>query len=101
MDLSDKPTQKPDYRLEKLDDELLLYHPDRTVIMYCNPTASLVWQLCDGQRTIGQMIDLLRAAYDQPEAVITADVLAALEQFCRHGAVQLGPENQPARRKSG
>jgi len=33
MDLQDKPKQKPDYRLEALDDELLLYHPNQTTIM--------------------------------------------------------------------
>jgi hypothetical protein len=99
MELQDKPKQKPDYRLEKLDDELLLYHPDRTTIMYCNATASLVWQLCDGERTVGEMIDLLCAAYDQPEAAITAEVISTLEKLCRHGAVTVG--SYDAARKSG
>ncbi|RMF04853.1 MAG: PqqD family protein [Chloroflexi bacterium] len=99
MNLQDKPQQKPGYRLEALDDELLLYHPGRTAIIYCNATASLVWQLCDGNRTIGEMIDLLSAAYEQPAEVIKADVFSVLEEFCRHGAVQIGQNN--ATRKSG
>lgn len=99
MELHDKPKQQPDYRLEKLDDELLLYHPDRTTIMYCNVTASLVWQLCDGARAVREMIDLLGAAYDQPEAAITAEVISTLDKFCRHGAVTVG--NHAAAKKSG
>ncbi len=99
MDLQDKPQQKTGYRLEALDDELLLYHPGQTTIIYCNPTASLVWQLCDGTRTIGEMIDLLSAAYEQPAEVVKADVFAVLEEFCRHGAVQIGPNTTA--RKSG
>jgi len=99
MELQDKPKQKPDYRLEALDDELLLYHPNQTTIMYCNATASLVWQMCDGERTIGEMIELLSAAYEQPEEIIKPDVISALDEFCRHGAVQIG--DKPTSGKSG
>jgi hypothetical protein len=100
MDLQDKPKQKPDYRLEALDDELLLYHPNQTTIMYCNTTASLVWQMCDGERTIGEIIDLLSAAYEQSEAVIKQDVISVLDEFCRHGAVAMSNENGSTK-KSG
>ena len=50
-----KPRRKPDYRLEAIDNELLLYHPAETKILYCNETASLIWQLCDGQRTLQEI----------------------------------------------
>ncbi|NJN95929.1 MAG: PqqD family protein [Anaerolineales bacterium] len=99
MELSAKPRQKPDYRLEKLDDELLLYHPGRTAIMYCNTTASLIWQLCDGLRTGQEIANLLSTAYEQPTAEMAAAVAATLEQFCRHGAIEL--DSQSARQKSG
>jgi hypothetical protein len=87
MDLSCKPKQQPDYRLEELDDELLLYHPSRTVLMYCNPSASLIWHLCDGQRTVAGIVELLSAAYDQPSDTLTAEITTTLSQFHQHGAV--------------
>jgi hypothetical protein len=87
MELSCKPRQTPDFRLEQLDGELLLYHPGQTTIMYCNPTASLIWGLCDGQRSVGDIIGLLSAAYEQAAAAIAADVQATLEQFHQHGAI--------------
>ena len=87
MELSCKPRQTPDFRLEQLDDELLLYHPGQTTIMYCNPTASLIWGLCDGQRTVRDIVALLSAAYEQAAAAVAADVEAALEQFYQHGAI--------------
>ncbi len=99
MDLTAKPRARPDYRLEKLDDELLLYHPSRTTIMYCNVTASLIWQLCDGQRTGQEIADLLSMAYEQPAAEMAAAVADTLAQFCRHGAIDLG--DAPIRPKSG
>jgi len=84
----DIPRQSQDYRLEQLDDELLLYNPSQTVIMYCNPTASLIWQLCDGQRTIQDIITLLSEAYEQPPEAIRPDVENALQQFEQHQAIE-------------
>ena len=43
-----KPLRNQDFRLEKMDDELLLFNPKSTNILYLNETASLIWQLCDG-----------------------------------------------------
>jgi hypothetical protein len=88
MTLSKIPKQKADYRLELLDDELLLYHPAETKIMYCNHTASLVWQLCDGQRTGEEIVTLLRNAYPDTVETIADDVAATLQQFADHGAVE-------------
>ncbi|MEM7346610.1 MAG: PqqD family protein [Chloroflexota bacterium] len=82
------PHQKPDYRLEQLDDELLLYHPTRTSIMYCNETASIIWHLCDGQRTTEEIVSLLSAAYEQPPETVLADVDAVLCQFYEHQAIE-------------
>jgi hypothetical protein len=99
MDLTCKPRQRPDYRLEKIDDELLLYHPSQTVIMYCNPSASLIWQLCDGERTIEEIISLLSAAYEQPVEAMTSEVTTTLQQFHQRQAIEYpGAENK---RKSG
>lgn len=83
------PAQQPDFRLEMLDDELLLYHPAATKIMYCNATASLVWQLCNGQRSVQEIIALLANAYPEAADSLPADVTAALQQFVDHGAITL------------
>ena len=45
------PEKKQDFRLEEVDDELLLYHPVRTTALYLNDTAALIWKLCDGRRS--------------------------------------------------
>jgi hypothetical protein len=82
------PQRQPDYRLELLDGELLLYHPSQTQILYCNQTASLIWQLCDGQHTVQQIIDLLSAAFPTADATIAADVTTTLQQFQQHGAIK-------------
>ena len=99
MDLSCKPRQRPDYRLEKIDDELLLYHPSQTTIMYCNPSASLIWQLCDGERTVEEIISLLSTAYEQLHKDISVEVTTTLEQFYEHRAIEYAGEKNE--RESG
>jgi len=83
-----KPRRKSDYRLEEIDGELLLYHPGRTEILYCNPTASAIWHLCDGNWTAEEIISLLRSTYPEAEETIAAEVEEALDLFLKHGAIE-------------
>ncbi len=92
-----KPRRKPDYRLEMIDGELLLFHPGETKIMYCNPSASLIWRLCDGQRTVEEITSLLSQAFPEAADTIPAEVEATLQQFHEHGAIEyIGKDDQAA-----
>ncbi len=88
MPESNKPHRKPDYRLEVIDNELLLFHPTETKILYCNESASLIWQLCDGQRTSQEITALLAAAFPEETNAIADDVQSTLRQFSQHGAIE-------------
>ncbi len=89
INLDSKPRRKNDYRLEQLDDEMVLYHPAETRILYFNQTASLIWQLCDGERTAGEMIRLLSESYPEAASEIAGDVQATLQQFEEQGCIEL------------
>jgi hypothetical protein len=89
MTSQNKPQRKPDYRLEMIDDELLLFHPGETKILYCNQTASLIWQLCDGQHTVEEITALLSDAFPEAADTIAADVEATLQEFLQPGAIEL------------
>jgi hypothetical protein len=88
MAFAGKPRRKPGYLLEAIDNELLLYHPAETKIMYCNETAALIWQLCDGQRSVQEIVALLSDAYPQAAESIATDVQVALGHFFEHGAIE-------------
>jgi hypothetical protein len=87
MEETAKPKRKPDYRLELLDNELLLYHPTETNIFYFNQTASLIWQLCDGQHSVAEIIELLKEAYPDAADTIPSDVTTTIQQFEEHGCI--------------
>jgi len=86
---TERPCPAPGYQMERLDDEIILFHPASRAIFRSNSAGALIWQLCDGQRTVADIIDLLSAAYPDNAAQIPADVQHTLLTFVRHGAVML------------
>ena len=85
----DRPKRKADYKLEEVDGELLLYHPGSTKILYCNETASLIWQLCDGTRSGEEIKVTLRETFPEAADSIAGDVEETLKKFLEHDALKL------------
>jgi coenzyme PQQ biosynthesis protein PqqD len=83
------PQRRAGYRLEAIEDEVLLFHPGQTRILYCNQTASLIWQLCDGERTVQEIIALLAQAYPDAASDIAQDIESTLQMLEDHGAITL------------
>ena len=83
-----KPRRKPGYHLEMMDGELLMFSPGEAQILYCNQTASLIWQLCDGERTVQEIVEMLAAAFPEAEQRIRAEAPATLEKFRQHSVVE-------------
>jgi hypothetical protein len=83
------PIPDNEFTLEELDSELLLYHPTKTTAVYLNPTAAIIWRLCDGERTVGEITELIKDSYPEAGGGIEADVEAALETFIDNGAITL------------
>ena len=83
-----KPRRKPGYHLEMMDGELLMFSPEETQILYCNQTASLIWQLCDGERTAQEIVEMLIAAFPEAEERIRVEAPATLEKFRQHGVIE-------------
>jgi hypothetical protein len=69
---------KPGFFLERMDDEIVVYHTSLTTSLYFNETGALVWQLCDGKRTVGQIIDVLCQMYPESADQIKPEVSALI-----------------------
>ena len=74
---------------EQMDDDVLLYNPVSASTLHLNNSSALVWQLCDGQRSIGQIINTLEATYPEQAAQIREDVVSAITEMHEHGVLQL------------
>jgi hypothetical protein len=87
IDLTRVPCRMPGYAAEQIDDELLLYHSGRTTVVYLNQTAFMIWQLCDSQRSAGEITALLAAAFPADGDEVAQDVVQAMQHLVKHGVV--------------
>jgi hypothetical protein len=83
------PKVNNEFKLERFDNEILLYSVTDTTAVYLNETAFLVYGMCSSGRNIGEIIALLEEAYPDQKHTIRADVTAALDQLIDNGALFL------------
>lgn len=79
--------QAENFNLEDMDGEMLLYHVSSTRTLHLNSSAAIIWQLCDGQRSVGDIIEVLKENYGDSGDEINADVLAAVTELTDGGAL--------------
>ena len=88
MDASTIPARVDGYAIVEFDGEHMIFHPLEGRAIYLSDSASLVWKLCDGQRTIADITSLLLDAY--PEAVdLDTEVEGALQVFVEQRVVAI------------
>ena len=75
---------------EVIDGEVLLYQPQQTRAVYLNPTAAVIWSLCDGKRSVREIIRAIDESYPEAGADLKEDVLATLKQLQESGVLVLG-----------
>jgi hypothetical protein len=77
-----------DIKVESIDGELLLYHPRQTRAIYLNPTAAIIWSLCDGQRRVGEIIQLIADSYPESKGNLEEDVFTTLQELRDNGVLR-------------
>jgi len=90
MKFSQKFTVNSAFKIEKFDNEILLYAVSSTKGVYLNETACLVWEMCSQDHTIEEIITLLEEAYPLQKVAIHEDVVAAIESLVNYGALIAG-----------
>lgn len=89
MHTSQIPQPRQDFQLEMLDGEIFLYDKVSTKAVYLNSSAALVWQLCDGQRSIKIIRKILQEAYPDKAETIIKDVDESLSLLKNERMIQL------------
>lgn len=80
---------KAGYLLEEFDGEITVYHPTLTTSLYLNETGALIWNLCDGRRSVSEIIALLSSYYPESSAQIELDVIALVNRLIEHNIAEL------------
>ncbi len=77
------PTHHPRTASRVFSGEAVIITPAENTVRMFNPVGSRIWELMDGQRSVGQIVDALVDEYDvEPERAerTTLDFFAMLEE---------------------
>lgn len=88
--LDDKPIRNDSCHMEELDDEVLLYNPANNKTLYINKSASVIWQLCNGEQSVEEIIKMIEDAYPGNEVDMRQDILDTLNNLSDNDAVSVG-----------
>jgi hypothetical protein len=80
---------KDGYLLEEFDQEITVYHPTLTTSLYLNETGALIWNLCDGSRSVSEIILLLSTHYPESSAQIELDVINLINRLIDQNIAEL------------
>lgn len=69
-----------DLEVTEVPDGYVIYDEPRERVHYLNPTAAVIYTVCDGTRTVDDIQALLRDAYDLDTPVELDEVFASLEE---------------------
>jgi PqqD family protein of HPr-rel-A system len=64
-----------------MGDGLILYNHDSSLVHHLNPSAALVWQLCDGQASVGDLAKEIADEYDLEGKEVEAQVASVIAEF--------------------
>jgi len=81
------PKQAFGFFVEEMEGENLLYRLGAHKAIHLNDSATVIWKLCDGSRTIQEIVDLLAQRYPGMEDAVAADVREAVELLVSEGAL--------------
>ena len=70
-----------------IDGEAVLVHPGQARIRVLNAVGARIWELVDGQRTLGDIAQAIRAEYKVDLSRAQADVLAFCADLMQAGVL--------------
>ena len=89
MDINRIVVIEPGYLLERLDNEITVYHPTLATSLYLNETGALIWELCDGKRSVADVINTLVELYPEQREQIGDDVRLLIRRLLEKEIVTL------------
>lgn len=84
-----RPVRKPGITVKDIGGETLLHSTEEEAIHILNPTAQLIWELCDGEHTVKDMEQVVKARFSvADEHDVAGDIRRTLEAFANKGLLK-------------
>ncbi len=81
MDLQTHPKRRDQVLSQSVPDKLVLLTPDDGNYFSVNGVGARVWELCDGTRSVADIVATVADEYDAPVDTIEVDVVQLLEEL--------------------
>ena len=79
----ERPQRRPDVSVRMVEGETVILDRQGGLIHQLNPTASYIWDRCDGQWTLEDIARQLTEAFDVDAATVRGDVATIVAEFRR------------------
>lgn len=89
------PVPHPQVAGRVVDGEAVIILSESNLVNVYNPVGSRVWELCDGTRTVEDVIGLIVAEYEVNRERAQADVVAFIEQLLVDRVLELSEVKSP------
>jgi len=77
------------FQTQTLDGEFVLLHPAHNTLLHLNQTGALVWGLCNCNRTVDEIIEILSITYPEAREQIAVEVPETIQELIQKGALEL------------
>jgi hypothetical protein len=77
----DLPIPNAEVSLQRVGNEAILHDRRNGQAHVINQSAARIWELCDGHKTLDEIVSAFAAAYDMPAPAVRDDVVYILAKF--------------------
>jgi len=79
------PVQNEDAAWRMVDDECIIVMPETAQATVLNPVAARIWELMDGKRSLGQIVETIVSEYDVDSATAEKDASDFVNELTTRG----------------
>ena len=87
-----KPKVREDLVVVDIDGEAVVYEPADVLLHHLNPTAAVVFKLCDGSGTVRELSEDIADILGMPVNTVLRQVRRVVSQFKREGLLDGHPK---------
>jgi hypothetical protein len=91
-----RPRRRERVLISRISDRVALFDVDAGTYYALNDVGGRIWELCDGNRQIHDVVAVIREEYDAPAHIVAADVSDLLADLARENLIVEGDGSGPA-----
>jgi len=85
--MSQVPRQNPDTAARKIDQSTYVLDPETSALHTFDEVGERIWELCDGQRSVAEIANVIEGEYEVDAPQAEADVVEFLDELVTKGLV--------------